>query len=473
MAGLERDLIDRDLRSSIDDNVAGLLTSINHGSSSLNIDSGNLSHEGDENAPVQSAASDVPAHSGEGTLREQMSLLAIESSSHIDDGEYHQSIPSSRDKGKAPVRASDDPPDKTHPDGVEVFDGDVHSLTHTTNAPSTTENWETPKLHTASSTDTTGCISPDEASSEHNLQFEVRPASPGTSSKNTSVRSEDEPHATSSTDRKQKQKQQAEPEPEPEPRPIFPASSLNNNGGNEAQTFRPLQYGEPGWERSADRPPKKLPIRFKDAVGRKFVFPWEKANTWAGMERLIRSCFAHVDVIGPHVDAGHYDLLSNLPFSTPDVGVGTPFQTGSQNSSSTAPPAAGPVEPPIDGTPNEPPIPQAPTPPPAVPSTPAQQQSPVVILPELWDDLIEPGMFVSMHMWPMDHPPPPPPPPPLHHTSAPLAPGFAGGRGRGRGRGGGRGMGPILPQRPPGWIVLELKPRGKTRKRREGPPRIR
>ena len=44
--------------------------------------------------------------------------------------------------------------------------------------------------------------------------------------------------------------------------------------------YQPPRAGDPGWERSADRPPKKLPIRFRDAVGRNFVFPWDKVKTW-------------------------------------------------------------------------------------------------------------------------------------------------------------------------------------------------
>ncbi|KAI0144008.1 hypothetical protein F4776DRAFT_610228 [Hypoxylon sp. NC0597] len=472
MADLERDLIDRALRSPINDNDVGLLASTNHGLSSPRIDAGDRSSEICEEPLVQSAATDVPAYSGE-TLQEQISLLSIESGSQVDDGQAHQSIPSSRDKGKAPVRAGDESSDRTQPNDVELSDVDLHSLSHTMNASGSTENWETPKPPTASSTDAKDGRGLDETSRENNSQPEIQPASPESSSKNASERPEDEHHGTtsSSSDSKQKQKQQAEPEP----RPATQAPSPNSSGGVGAQTFRPLQYGEPGWEKSAGRPPKKLPIRFKDAVGRKYIFPWEKANTWAGMERLIRSCFAHVDVIGPHVNAGHYDLLSYLPFPTEDVEFGTPFQAESQHPPAAAPPTGGTVGPPVDGAPNGPPIMQAPTPPPAAPSTPVQQQSLVVILPELWEDFIEPGMFVSMHMWPMDHPPPPPPPPPqLHPAGPPMGPGFVGGRGRGRGRGGGRGMGPMPPHRPPGWMVIEPpRPRGKTRKRREGPTRIR
>jgi hypothetical protein len=58
----------------------------------------------------------------------------------------------------------------------------------------------------------------------------------------------------------------------------------------------------------------KPPIKFKDAVGRKFSFPWELCKTWKGMEELIKQAFLHVDIIGPHVFDGHYDLVSSLRY---------------------------------------------------------------------------------------------------------------------------------------------------------------
>ncbi|KAK6833476.1 hypothetical protein PG987_008170 [Apiospora arundinis] len=89
---------------------------------------------------------------------------------------------------------------------------------------------------------------------------------------------------------------------------------------------------------------EKAPIRFKDAVGRKFSFPFHICATWTGIEELIKQAFLHVDVIGPHVQAGHYDLL-------------------------------GP-----DGQ---------------------------IILPQIWDKVIEPDWAISMHMWPMERRPDP------------------------------------------------------------------
>jgi hypothetical protein len=49
------------------------------------------------------------------------------------------------------------------------------------------------------------------------------------------------------------------------------------------------------WQTHVDSPPAKLPIRFKDAVGRFYLFPWEKAKTWEVLPSfLIRSSHACV-----------------------------------------------------------------------------------------------------------------------------------------------------------------------------------
>ncbi|KAL6714335.1 hypothetical protein ACLMJK_007758 [Lecanora helva] len=98
------------------------------------------------------------------------------------------------------------------------------------------------------------------------------------------------------------------------------------------------------------------PVVLKDAVGRKFVFPYEKCKTWKGFSDLVKQAFLHVDGLGQHVDNGYFDILSPKGF---------------------------------------------------------------VILPSVWDSIIEPGWEISMHIWPMSEPwvpsPPPvpaPPPPP-------------------------------------------------------------
>ncbi|RPA77274.1 hypothetical protein BJ508DRAFT_192413, partial [Ascobolus immersus RN42] len=50
-------------------------------------------------------------------------------------------------------------------------------------------------------------------------------------------------------------------------------------------------------------------IKFRDAVQRKFSFPWELCAKWEQMETLIKQAFRHVEILGPHVEAGHYDLI--------------------------------------------------------------------------------------------------------------------------------------------------------------------
>ncbi len=109
------------------------------------------------------------------------------------------------------------------------------------------------------------------------------------------------------------------------------------------------------------------------------------------MEELIKQAFLHVELIGPHVQAGHYDLI-------------------------------GP-----NGE---------------------------IILPTVWERVIEPDWNVTMHMWPMEQRPPlnpggmprggPPGMPrmPGHPTGVPLP-------GRRPGVGGGGGIPPGPP--PPGY----------------------
>ncbi|RJE23282.1 hypothetical protein PHISCL_04397 [Aspergillus sclerotialis] len=94
-------------------------------------------------------------------------------------------------------------------------------------------------------------------------------------------------------------------------------------------------------------PEKKKPIKFKDAVGRKFSFPFDLCCTWQGMEELIRQAFLHIEVIGPHVAEGHYDLV-------------------------------GP-----NGD---------------------------IILPQVWETVVEPDWTITMHMWPIPEKPKTPEP---------------------------------------------------------------
>ncbi|TGO16311.1 hypothetical protein BPAE_0502g00060 [Botrytis paeoniae] len=88
----------------------------------------------------------------------------------------------------------------------------------------------------------------------------------------------------------------------------------------------------------------RKPIKLKDAVGRRFSFPYHRCETWAGISELIKAAFLHVEIIGAHVSEGHYDIMN-----------------------------------------------------------PAGE----VILPQLWQDHVQPGWEISMSMWPIPGPPKP------------------------------------------------------------------
>ncbi|KAF6223784.1 hypothetical protein HO173_013210 [Letharia columbiana] len=87
---------------------------------------------------------------------------------------------------------------------------------------------------------------------------------------------------------------------------------------------------------------KDKPIKFKDAIGRRFNFPFDVCNTWSGMEYLIKEAFLHVADLGPHVADGQYDLL-------------------------------GPKD--------------------------------EIIMPSIWESVVEPGWEITMHMWPIPEAP--------------------------------------------------------------------
>ncbi|KAF2674522.1 hypothetical protein BT63DRAFT_12856 [Microthyrium microscopicum] len=85
----------------------------------------------------------------------------------------------------------------------------------------------------------------------------------------------------------------------------------------------------------------QAPITFKDAVGRKFSFPWHLCKSWKGMEQLVQQAFLQFGPISQHVVDGHFDLISS------------------------------------DGN---------------------------VILPKVWEIMVKPDMAISMHMWPTAEP---------------------------------------------------------------------
>lgn len=135
---------------------------------------------------------------------------------------------------------------------------------------------------------------------------------------------------------------------------------------------------------------KAKPIKFKDALGRKFNFPFELCKTWKGMNDLICQAFAHVEPYGQMVVDGNYDLI-------------------------------GP--------------------------------SGEIILPQIWETVLEPDWTITMHIWPVKEPEPQRAPSgqPMHgHTR----PGIKGAKAPGR-----RDGPPPPPPAPsgaqpggPGWI---------------------
>ncbi|KAI1075627.1 hypothetical protein F5B20DRAFT_374991 [Whalleya microplaca] len=114
--------------------------------------------------------------------------------------------------------------------------------------------------------------------------------------------------------------------------------------------------------KEAEKERNNTPIHFKDASGRKFSLPYNLCSTWDGMETIIKEAFRNVDDLGPEVEAGHYDLL-------------------------------GP-----NGE---------------------------VILPQIWQEVIEPGWAISMQMRPVNQPEPRSPP--VRPSQPPPPPGFLRG----------------------------------------------
>ncbi|KAL8790421.1 MAG: hypothetical protein Q9213_000573 [Squamulea squamosa] len=82
----------------------------------------------------------------------------------------------------------------------------------------------------------------------------------------------------------------------------------------------------------------KDPIIVNDAISQRLVFPFHLCKSWQGVSDLINEAFLHVEAVEPHVREGHYDLMSS------------------------------------NGE---------------------------IILPTVWETVIEPGAEISMHMWPL------------------------------------------------------------------------
>lgn len=79
-------------------------------------------------------------------------------------------------------------------------------------------------------------------------------------------------------------------------------------------------------------------IKFRDALGRNYTFPYDSIDTWAGLSTILTQIFLPIPIVGPHVSAGHFDIFNNM---------------------------------------NE------------------------IILPAFWAQKVEPGQYYTMYMWPM------------------------------------------------------------------------
>jgi chemotaxis protein histidine kinase CheA len=85
----------------------------------------------------------------------------------------------------------------------------------------------------------------------------------------------------------------------------------------------------------------KPPIKFVDGVNRSFTLPWHLAKTWKGMQALIKQAFVGMERQALQVTNGHYDLI---------------------------------------GPNNE------------------------IILPQVWEVVVQPGWEVKMNLWPLPDP---------------------------------------------------------------------
>lgn len=249
----------------------------------------------------------------------------------------------------------------------------------------------------------------------------------------------------------------------------------------EGQQSQPLSNNVP-WVQDPGRPPQKFPIRFTDCVGRNFVWPWKKARTWKGAKRLVESAFIDVDVLGPHVFAGHYDLsvqglwsdpktaainptLASYPPATTSSSNSVPFDNSANAFGATSSTSSSSFQPGLPAS-------SANVPPHLLPKMPGRG---AIVLPELWEDVVEPGMLILMRMWPIAPSPPTHSHPP-HLPAVPMPPpahfhGVGVGRGRGRGAASAAGPGSTQPPRwsgPPLVLVPYRPPKGKTRKRQDG-----
>lgn len=264
MADSERDLIGEDWGSSLvkEEAVLSVSTSSSNPPVQEAIDPGSLHNHGE--ALGDSAAIDVPTISNNDTLSREVNLSTIKNDDQVSD------------QGKIPVKVSEKLAiGVCSGASVTSTHGGIPPGCHATDVSCISEGLKNMEFPIPTGMD---CKGKKETESGDDVHPDSRPTPPELNRKSSS-------ESAPTSKQKQKQKQKAEPQGDseahiPHSSPTISGPSNSESPGTEAPAFRPLVYGEPGWEKSADRPPQKLPIRFKDAVGRQFVFPWEKVKTW-------------------------------------------------------------------------------------------------------------------------------------------------------------------------------------------------
>ncbi|KAI5467164.1 hypothetical protein BGZ63DRAFT_398766 [Mariannaea sp. PMI_226] len=234
-----------------------------------------------------------------------------------------------------------------------------------------------------------------------------------------------------------------------------------------------LAHGQPiPWELDPERGAQKLPIRFKDALGRTLLIPWKRAKTWEariaeyGMKMTIDAQFQGLDFMDnppPNpVASGRYHLHVSLPSSVEPPKRKSSSKHGSSNSfsrSSNEVPANNLNDSnhnasgsnsnhnnsshPHENNSSNRNTPEVPPPPlqPMVPDTPSTHMRAMIILPEFWDDLIQPGSYVNMTMWP--------PRPPRGTIDIPIVPNMLPGMPP---------PAPIVVPNPPGMVMPPMAP---------------
>ena len=127
------------------------------------------------------------------------------------------------------------------------------------------------------------------------------------------------------------------------------------------------------------------------------------------MKRLIDSAFLHVDVLGPHVQAGHFDLMTSSPSAPGNASnmasmtfagvsqqtVGVPVH----QTTMVAPGAASPSS--FSSASSTTSSPEAPEGLATGGST--EQSAQFIILPDIWEDMIEPGSKLDLDSIPGPH----------------------------------------------------------------------